>query len=214
MKQKSDKKIFEAWEKRWEGSTIKERITPLGRRMFKAKKKTMARVLKEIKISTAVDVGCGLGYTLETLRDLGIHPLGIDVSSNAVLFCRKKGLNAVQKRMEDVEGLYDLVFSDGMLEHFLNFEPYAEQMMRLSHKYVLLIQPNHESFSGRTMAYLAGLFRGRTNVYEYNYRIRDFVEVFESGGYSLHENKSVYFNIFRLLLFKKNRLDKKKPHSF
>ncbi len=37
------------------------------------------------------------------------------------------------------------------------------------------IQPNHDSFWGKTLAYLAELLRGRENVFEYNYRIKDFV---------------------------------------
>lgn len=203
MKKETDSKIFEAWERRWESSPRKKHISPLGRQMFHAKKKILVRILKEIEIDTAIDVGCGLGFILEVYQDHGIKYIGIDVSSNAVSFCMKKGLNVVQKKMDEVEAQYDLVSSDGMLEHFLHFEPYADQMMKLSRKYILLIQPNHNSFLGRTLAYLAGFFGDRKNVYEYNYRIEDFVEVFEKGEFSLFQSQPVYLNVFRLLLFKK-----------
>ena len=203
MTKKSDERTYEAWDKRWSGSHVERHITLVGRRMFKAKKKALGRVLRETDVRSAIEVGCGLGFTLEVLMDAGIQYEGIDVSARAVSFCKNKGLNATQMRLDKARGEYDLVLSDGMLEHFLNFEPHAKKMMGLSRKYVLLIQPNHDSFSGRTLAYLAGLFRGRTNVYEYNYRIGDFIRVFEDAGFLLVKNLPVYFNVFRLLLFKR-----------
>ncbi|MFC2157506.1 class I SAM-dependent methyltransferase [Acidobacteriota bacterium] len=209
MKKETDSNIFEAWERRWEGSPRRKHISPLGRQMFNAKKKILARILTEIEIDTAIDVGCGLGFVLEVYRDHGVEYIGIDVSSNAVSFCTRKKLNVVKKKMDEVDTQYDLVSSDGMLEHFLHFEPYAEQMMELSRKYILLIQPNHNSFLGRTLAYLAGIFGDRKNVYEYNYRIEDFVDVFEKGEFGLFKSFPVYLDVFRLLLFKKKLSEKK-----
>jgi len=171
--------------------------------MFKAKKQTLRKFLKYTKFESAIEVGCGLGHTLEVFRDLGIHYVGIDASSNAVSFCQKKGLKAIQKRLEDVDEQYDLVSSDGMLEHFLNFEPYVKHMVRICKKYVLLIQPNHDSLSGKTFSYFAEILRGRVNVYEYNYRIRDFINVFEKNGFKLYKSCSIFMDVFRLLLFEK-----------
>ena len=75
--------------------------------------------------------------------------------------------------------------------------------------YVLLgwlkkIQPNHDSFWGKTLAYLAELLRGRENVFEYNYRIKDFISVFENNGFKITENYPIFCDVFRLLLFKKH----------
>ena len=107
------------------------------------------------------------------------------------------------RKMEDVKEQYDLVSSDGMLEHFLNFEPYAQHLMRISRRYVLLIQPNHDSFCGKTLAYLSELLRGDANVFEYNYRIRDFISVFSRYGFEIAKNSPIFFDVFRLLLFRK-----------
>lgn len=90
-----------------------------------------------------------------------------------------------------------------MLEHFINFEPYARHMMRISRKYVLLIQPNHDSFWGKTLVYLSEILRRNDNIYEYNYRIMDFIGVFNRNGFSLEQNRPVFLDVFRLLLFKK-----------
>ena len=65
------------------------------------------------------------------------------------------------------------------------------------------IQPNHESFVGKTAVFLAELFRGHENIFEYNYRISDFVESFRSNGCLLKGNHGIGFNIFRLLVFEK-----------
>lgn len=195
--------LYETWDKRWEGSDETERLTVLGRMMFKSKKKVLIAELKDLGVKTAIEVGCGLGHTMEVFNQLDIECIGIDISLNAVTICKNKGLNVALKRVEDVNEKYDLVSSDGMLEHFLNFEPYAQHLMRISNRYVLLIQPNHDSFSGKTLAYLAELICGRENVFEYNYRIKDFTNVFERKGFRIIKNTPIFLDVFRLLLFEK-----------
>ncbi len=195
--------LYETWDKRWEGSEDVERLTLIGRMMFKAKKRVLTRVIKNLPIKTAIEVGCGLGHTMEVFKEIGLNCTGVDVSHHAISVCRKKGLNATLKRLEDVTEKYDLVSSDGMLEHFLNFEPYAQQLMNISSNYVLLIQPNHDSFFGKTLAYLAELIRDRENVFEYNYRIKDFANVFERNGFRIINTTPIFLDVFRLLLFEK-----------
>lgn len=194
---------YETWDKRWKGSEEKERLTFIGRIMFMAKEKTLTNIIKDIHVENAIEVGCGLGYTMEVYKKSGLNCVGIDVSSHAVSVCRNKGLNVTIRKLEDISEKYDLVSSDGMLEHFLNFEPYARQLMNISTNYVLLIQPNHDSFSGKTLAYLSELIRGKENVFEYNYRIKDFIAVFHKNGFEIIKNNPVFFDVFRLLLFKK-----------
>ncbi|KHE91489.1 MAG: class I SAM-dependent methyltransferase [Candidatus Scalindua rubra] len=195
--------LYETWDKRWEGSEEKERLTFIGRLMFKAKEKVLATAIKDITVANVIEIGCGLGHTMEVYNKNGLSCVGIDVSSHAVSVCRNKGLNVTQSKLEDISEKYDLVSSDGMLEHFLNFEPYAQQLMNISKNYILLIQPNHDSFWGKTLAYLAELIRGRENVFEYNYRIKDFITVFQNNGFEITGNYPVFCDVFRLLLFKK-----------
>ena len=203
MPERKNEELYTAWEKRWENAKKKERVSFLGKRMFKAKKEILGKTLEDLKIENAIEIGCGLGNTLEVFPEKGIPYRGIDISLNAVSFCQKRGFHAIQKNVEDVVDQYDLVSSDGMLEHFLDFEPYAKHMMKISKKYVLLIQPNYDSFLGKTLAYLAEIFRSHQNVYEYNYRIKDFIDVFERNDFKLFRNYPIFFNVFRLLLFKK-----------
>jgi 2-polyprenyl-3-methyl-5-hydroxy-6-metoxy-1,4-benzoquinol methylase len=196
--------LYETWDKRWEGSEEEERLTFIGRMMFKAKEKVLTTVIKDIPIGKVIEVGCGLGHTMEVYKNNGLNCEGIDVSPHAVSVCRNKGLNVTQRKLEDITEKYDLVSSDGMLEHFLNFEPYARDLMRISNRYVLLIQPNHDSFFGKTLAYMAELLRGNENVFEYNYRIKDFTNVFNKNGFRIIKNTPIFLDVFRLLLFEKS----------
>ena len=199
----NSKTLYETWDKRWEGSEEEERLTFIGKIMFKAKEKVLATAINDITNANVIEVGCGLGHTMEVYKKNGLNCVGIDVSSHAISVCRNKGLNVTQRKLEDITEKYDLVSSDGMLEHFLNFEPYAQLLMNISKDYVLLIQPNHDSFWGKTLAYLAELLRDRENVFEYNYRIKDFITVFQNNGFMITGNYPIFCDVFRLLLFKK-----------
>ncbi|MFH1654809.1 MAG: methyltransferase domain-containing protein [Pseudomonadota bacterium] len=198
-----DKNLAVEWDKRWDGSQEKERLTILGRKMFNAKEHILKKVLDDIQIRTVVEVGCGLGHTLRIFHDAGYECEGIDISPEAVAVCRKKRLNATLMNLDAMDRQFDLVSSDGMLEHFLNFEPYAEHLVRISRRYVLLIQPNHGSFIGKTLAYLSELLVGDKNVYEYNYRIMDFINIFAGHGFNIVRNEKIFLDVFRLLLFEK-----------
>ncbi len=73
--------------------------------------------------------------------------------------------------------------------------------MRLARRYVLIIQPNHASIMGKTLPYLAELIRGDDIVLEYNYRIGDFIDIFQRNGFDIRENIPVFMDVFRILLF-------------
>ena len=201
-----DKEVYGTWNKRWKGAEERERLTFLGRQMFKAKIRVLSEVIRAIEFKTVIEIGCGLGYTMQVFHDAGYQYIGIDISPDAVNVCRRKGLRAELKNAEDVVERYDLVSSDGMVEHFLNIEPFAIQIMRISRRYCMLIQPNHTSFWGKTFAYLAGILPGE-RVYEYNYRISDFIDIFQRNGYTIAKNLPIFFDVFRLLLFEKSGRD-------
>lgn len=188
------------WEKKWLDKN--QGLTPLGKLMLKAKQKALRQALGTLNISTAIDVGCGLGHTLAVFKNLGIEALGIDVSPAAVKICKSHGLNAEQKKIEDVNEKYDLVFSDGLLEHFLNFELYVQKMCGVSNRYVIITQTDHASFLGKTSIYLAEILRGSKNVLEYNYRIGDFIFAFGKYGFRPILLKKIFCGIFQLIIFK------------
>lgn len=200
-----NQKLYESWNQQWMNAEREDRITLLGRLMFRSKKKLLKAVIKDLAPESILEAGCGLGHTMSIYEELNLNYLGIDISSNAVEFCRGKNLHAVQKDIENVTQTYQLVSSDGMLEHFIDFRYYANHLMRVSNRYVLLIQPNHESFWGRTMVYLSEMIQPNKNVYEYNYRICDFINTFESNGFKTIRNLPIFLDVFRLLVFQIER---------
>ncbi len=206
-------KLYDEWEKRWEGEDDQKKITALGRLMFKKKRSKMRQVLTPLKAHTAIDVGCALGHTLEVLSDLGLDCIGIDVTENAVAACLRKNLPAKLQDVENVQDKFDIVFSDGMLEHFLHFEPFVGNFCRISNKYVVIIQPNHESLVGKTLVYLAEILRGSTNIFEYNYRISDFISVFSKFNFYIHSDHPIFFDVFRVLVFEKSRTASQVGHT-
>ena len=199
MKNKQDELLYNAWDKFWE----KENVTILGRVMTKQRMKVYKETIQDLDVKTAIDIGCGFGHLLELFQEADIDYMGIDVSPNSIAFCKNKGLRARLGKLEDEMNQYDLVESEGMLEHFLNFEPYAKHLMRISRRYILLMQPNHGSFWGRTLVYFGELIRGHVLMFEYNYRIEDFIAVFDKNGFKIIKNRPVFFDTSRLLLFEK-----------
>ncbi|MBF0382154.1 MAG: class I SAM-dependent methyltransferase [Magnetococcales bacterium] len=195
--------LYDVWERRWLGSESEEKLTRLGLMMFKAKSESLTQLVGILDIDGVIEVGCGLGHIQMVYQNMGLSTFGIDVSPTAITVCRNKGLDVELRAVEEESKQYDLVSSDGMLEHFLNFEPMAQHMMRLSKRYVLIIQPNHGSFMGKTLPYLAELLRGDDIVMEYNYRIDDFIDIFKRNGFVIRQNIPVFMDVFRILLFEK-----------
>lgn len=77
-------------------------------------------VEKDVKI---LDIGCGLGQMLIALKKLGYNNLeGIDISQEAILFCREQGLNVHNVRditiyAETIKTKYDFIIMSHVLEH-------------------------------------------------------------------------------------------------
>ncbi|MDC0335714.1 class I SAM-dependent methyltransferase [Pseudodesulfovibrio sp.] len=199
----SNDKLYSAWVERWKNCKEEQKLTVLGRAMFKAKRSVLARVAGEFRPASILEAGCALGETMAVYHEMGMDVMGVDISEDAVALCKRKGLNAVHMDMADLDRTFDMVSSDGMLEHFLNFEPHAKTLMELAERYVLLIQPNYNSFMGQTLPWLANIIRGTVNVYEYNYRLEDFEAVFKRGGFDLVMSEPVFLDVFRVLVFQR-----------
>jgi len=198
----------ETWEKRWAAAGRGLGLTGLGRWMLRAKTRALRDALSGMEAASMIEVGCGLGHTGLVFRRAGLDYFGIDLSPTAVSVSRSRGLRAERMDLRDVRDAFDLVASDGLLEHALDFEPLARDMMRISRRFILLIQPNHESVPGRLLARLSEIFRGRTNVREYDHPIGDFVRVFAAGGFALVRSVPVFADVFRLLLFERRPDDR------
>lgn len=200
-KPRTNQEVYAVWEHRWQGNDAC-RLTLVGKAITRAKQRGLREIVRRLDCPKIIDVGCGMGFTFRTLSQMNSEAVGIDVSKAAIAICQSKGFNVSLQRLEDVSQSYDLVFSDGLLEHFPDFQPYTSHLMRISNKYVLIAQTDHDSPVSRLLLFLEAIFRRGKNVPEFSYRIKEFVTAFERGGFELVLTKSVFLGGFKLLLFR------------
>ncbi len=92
-------------------------------------KRRILRVLKPYVVSQqrALDAGCGSGFFSKYFCDEGMSTVSLDYSSGALEIASRASAGRakiVQKDLltddiaKDLDGRFDLIFSDGLLEHF------------------------------------------------------------------------------------------------
>lgn len=95
-------------------------------------KATGALRLKEIEERVGLpkkllEIGCGLGYTLQVAQESGVEVLGVEFSQASVEACNKRGVLAVLATIDNpvtpeisTKGPYDLIALYSVLEHVPN----------------------------------------------------------------------------------------------
>ncbi|MEM5814512.1 MAG: methyltransferase domain-containing protein [Candidatus Aenigmatarchaeota archaeon] len=177
-----------SWEHEWAGF---KGLNIFGKIFARSQRNTVKRFLEGEnvpKTAKILDFGCGSGRTLSMFRESGYgNSIGLDVSPSSIKLCEKRGFKAGKdvflykgNRAPFRGKTFDLVFADGVLEHFKNFAPIAREMCRLSKRYAVITQPNHFSLYGKLLR-----ISGRKAVYEYTYNTADFVKAFEKSGFHL-----------------------------
>lgn len=123
---------------------------------------TLFEVIKPLKLTSVLDVGCGEGFTLKKLEEkkIGKANEGIDYMVAAVKIANKIYPNLKIKKgniysLPYEEKTFDLVLCTEVLEHLDDPEKALREIQRVSKKYVLFSVPNEPFFI------LANLFRGK-----------------------------------------------------
>ena len=184
----------------WEGHFERKSYSFFFRDLWKSIRKEMPFILKSFpKHYSVLDVGCGLGRTLQIFKECGFYNIyGLDIHKNTDKFIVFT-LNILNNMLKGQS--FDIVFSDGLLEHFndCDFETAIYEMCRLSKKYILILQPNHESFIG----WLFHLFPNfKAEIPEIKRTEQEYIDGFTVNGfypvfkYDLHY-KQEYFILFR-----------------
>jgi cyclopropane-fatty-acyl-phospholipid synthase len=77
-----------------------------------------------------LDIGCGWGPMLKTIKDCGGDGVGLSLSPKQVEVCQRNGLNAILRDWKDLQpgelGKFDVVISIGSFEHFCSVEEYFD----------------------------------------------------------------------------------------
>lgn len=202
--EKMTKQVLQTSDQSWQEYYKKEgyKSSLLGKIIFQGKIKVVKNIINNLNVKSALDVGCGQGVFTKVFSDQGINTLGIDIIPIAVEMCKKKGLIAKKQDLSNVKKKYDLVFSDGLLDHHLNFPFYIRLFTKISNKYVVVLQSNHESPLYKLLLFFQSIIKP-AKIYEFNFRISDYVEVFKKNKFILKKGANILLGSCCVLLFQK-----------
>lgn len=167
------------------------------------------KIIIKISPENILDVGCGIGRTMSKFKKSGFKVTGIDNSEQSLDFCKKLGfvenkeiLKMDAAKMNFQDNSFDAVFSEGLLEHFEDFEPFVREMVRVSKKYILLLQPNFHSIAGKILNIATRIIR-KGDPGELPYEITDYIKSFGRHNCRLVLAQKAVFGAFTVFLFKK-----------
>jgi len=116
------------------------------------------RSLNLSKNSRILDAGCGTGKLTSFLHSEGYDILGVDTSDEALALTQSKGVPVrkadILKGLPFEDNTFDLVYSDGLLEHFTDPAPIINELSRVGRKYLVTFVPRIELYSSITAAVL------------------------------------------------------------
>ena len=142
-----------------------------------------------------LDVGCGTGANLEMLAQFG-DAEGVDVSDDALEFCRRKGLT-VQKGLAEklpfADETFDVTTALDVVEHLDDDVAGLREMFRVTKRggYSLIFVP--------AFMWLWGVQDDVSN-HRIRYNKRQIVERLEQAGYSVERATYANFTFFAPIL--------------
>jgi len=142
-----------------------------------------------------LDVGCGTGANLEMLSQFGTAE-GVDVSDDALEFCRQKGLNAQKGLAETLpfaDETFDLTTALDVVEHLDDDVAGLKEMYRVTKKggYSLIFVP--------AFMWLWGVQDDISN-HRIRYTKRQIVERLEKAGYAIERATYANWTFFAPIL--------------
>ena len=165
-----------------------------------------------------LDMGCGRGTTLNKFREFGFsNSIGIDLSEQGFHRCQidfgfqlgKDVFKMDATKTSYPDKNFDLVFSEGLLEHFIDYTPFVKEMIRISNKYVIIIQPNHLSLEGAFFKLGWQLLRKNAGgVVEFTYSMSHFIKTFEHLNFKCV--KKIHTVANAILIFERQKSRKKR----
>ena len=124
--------------------------------------KNLLSAIKDLKIESALDVGCGEGFTLNKLSEnkIGKRLEGVDFLETAIELGKKTHPNLILSqgdiyKLKYQNNSFDLVMATEVLEHLKDPKRGLKELIRVSKKYILLSVPNEPIFM------MANFLRGK-----------------------------------------------------
>lgn len=202
------------WEEYWKNCVLVDaRSSPIGMWLRQKRLKILSRIFSELDSDMSViDVGCGGGTTLVLIRKLGFkNSIGIDYVQASLDRCKALGfeqnkdvflMDAGATTFPDQH--FDIVFSEGLWEHFSDPYPYIAEAARISKRYIIVIQPEHYSPFGRLMLIGWRLFNAnKGGVKEYSFRMSYFTQTLSGLGFEIVQTRSTILKEHMLLVYRR-----------
>ncbi|MDP2586646.1 MAG: methionine biosynthesis protein MetW [Candidatus Komeilibacteria bacterium] len=147
-----------------------------------------------------LDVGCGDGYFLQAVKSKlnNVEELGLDISAQAIEFCRGRNLNARLFNASDpwdfADKSFDYVVISEVLEHLVNTEEALAEAKRIARKGVLVSIPNIALYKHRLRLMFGGRFPKQWAVAPEEhlryFSLTDFKETLTKLGFTIAEVKA------------------------
>jgi len=126
------------WDRFWKYGNVG--VTPTRRNIFKEFKKIYLPINEKI-----LHVECGSGTLASFWEKQGYNVVEVDISNKALKIMGSKDVYCIKadvtKWLPFKNGTFDLVYSDGLLEHFINPKPILQEIFRVSKTYLLTLVP-------------------------------------------------------------------------
>lgn len=104
--------------------------------------KVMEWFMNQDQKLSVLDIGCGWGYVVHILKDLGFSAVGIDISNEAVDFAVKTfGQDYMCGAIEQFKGKMDIVLALEVFEHVNNPREFLKKCLEIAPK-VIITTPN------------------------------------------------------------------------
>lgn len=207
--------LVEKWDEYWLKTESLEDSSPYARwlrnQRLSLSKENLSSFSHDLSL---LDVGCGSGASLVFLREIGFkNSVGIDYSKNALIRCEEKGLKISKdvflmdaKETTFPDKSFDIVFQEGLWEHFKDCRPLIQEASRLSRNYIITMQPNHFSPMGFVLKVGGLLFRKTMReLKEYSYPLSYFTKILNDYDFKLISINYTLLHEQAWLLYRRER---------